>query len=514
MTVTRGVIITLCIALLGLVSVGAYGLWGLQQSQNRSQYVLDKTFPAIKTLTDARSALNNGRIANFLHASTYRAEQKAQIGQQIDDDDMVMDQALTGYRKTLVSSSTDRAMLVADQAAMSAYRSERMHMLEASANNDTAGAHKLLTTTLADKAASLDTALRAHIAYNNKLAAALNLETTEAFTGTTRTLVTAIVLGFLLVCSLALYLLRIIRTSQYGIERTLERTRELREAQAALMATARKAGMAEIANNVLHNVGNVLNSVNVSAGLMHSKMRDSKAQGLAKAVQLMNQHTADLGNFLTLDEKGKLLPGYLNKLVVALATEQQSVVDELGVLTKSIEHIKDIVATQQSYAGTVSIVETVQVADLLEDALHMNAGAMARHQVTVVKEFTDLPLLQLDKHRLLQILINLIGNAKQAMDCMPDGLHQITLRVDITDGADGDSLRICVEDNGEGIATENLSKLFVHGFTTREYGHGFGLHSCVLAAKEMGGTLTAHSEGPGLGALFTLTLPIELVEVT
>jgi two-component system NtrC family sensor kinase len=286
-------------------------------------------------------------------------------------------------------------------------------------------------------------------------------------------------------------------------------TRELHGAQSQLVTTARQAGMAEIANNVLHNVGNVLNSVNVSAGLVNSKMRVSKALGLAKAVELMNEHEADLGDFLTQDARGKLLPGYLNKLVAALTAERQSIVQELGSLTTSVDHIKDIVATQQSYAGAASVLEPVQVRELLEDALRMNAGALARHQVTVVREFADVPLLMLDKSRVLQILVNLIGNAKQAMDGVTDHAHQMTLRVGIADLTDGRSLRICVEDEGEGIAPENLARLFVHGFTTRKSGHGFGLHSSALAAKEMGGTLTAQSDGLGKGAAFTLDLPIQ-----
>jgi signal transduction histidine kinase len=221
----------------------------------------------------------------------------------------------------------------------------------------------------------------------------------------------------------------------------------------------------------------------------------------------MSEHSADLGDFLTRDEKGKLLPGYLNKAVAALVLEQQSVVEELGSLAKSVDHIKDIVVTQQSYAGAASVVEAVQIRDLLEDALRMNVGAMTRHRVTVVKEFEDVPLLLLDKSRVLQILVNLISNAKQAMDGVLDRAHRMTLRVDVAGLADERRLRIRVEDNGEGIPPENLPQLFVHGFTTRKDGHGFGLHGCALTAKEMGGTLTANSDGPGKGATFTLELP-------
>jgi len=296
-----------------------------------------------------------------------------------------------------------------------------------------------------------------------------------------------------------------------GLERrVLERTEQLEDMHKQLRDAARQAGMAEIANNVLHNVGNVLNSVNTSAGLVSGIMRDSKSLALTKAVQLMNDHIADLGDFLANDPKGKVLPGYLNKLSVAIAAEQQSVITELGSLTKSVDHINDIVATQQHYSGTASLLEPVQVGDLLEDALRINAGSLARHQVTVVKEFALLPLLLLDKHRMLQIMVNLISNAKQAMDCVRDRAPQLTLRADIAELADGRRLRIRVEDDGEGISRENMARLFSHGFTTRKNGHGFGLHSCALGAKEMGGTLMAHSDGVGKGAVFTLELPVNI----
>lgn len=290
-------------------------------------------------------------------------------------------------------------------------------------------------------------------------------------------------------------------------QRVQQRTHELQEAQAELVTTARQAGMAEIATNVLHNVGNVLNSVNVSAGLVSSQMRASKAQGLGKVVQLMNEHTGDLGDFLTRDQKGKMLPGYLSKLAEVVAAEQQGIIEELAQLSKSVDHIKDIVTTQQSYAGASSVFEQCQIADLLEDALRMSAGSLSRHQVAVVKEFADVPSLPLDKHRVLQILINLISNAKHAMDGVPERQHQITLRLH---SAQGPAVQIQVADNGEGIAPENLTRIFAHGFTTRKDGHGFGLHSCILAAREMGGSLTAHSEGLGQGATFTLELPIKL----
>ena len=290
-------------------------------------------------------------------------------------------------------------------------------------------------------------------------------------------------------------------------ERVQERTRELMEAERELVDAARMAGMAEIATNVLHNVGNVLNSVNISAELVTRKLRSSKTLGLTKAVNMMNEHAEDLGRFITLDEKGRLLPRYFNELVDSIAAEQRLLIDELAQLTKSIDHIKEIVTTQQTYAGAARLIEPLDVSDLFEDALRMNSGALSRHHVTVIKDYQDVPAIMGDKHRLLLILINLISNAKFAMSHISEHPREMTLGIRILDDT---KLCLSVKDRGEGISPENLARIFNHGFTTRKDGHGFGLHSCALAAVEMNGRLHVHSDGPGQGALFTLEIPLEL----
>ncbi|AZF26818.1 sensor histidine kinase [Pseudomonas sp. R2-60-08W] len=278
------------------------------------------------------------------------------------------------------------------------------------------------------------------------------------------------------------------------------------QVQSELHAKSRQAGMAEIATAVLHNVGNVLNSVNVSADLVSNQLRASKVHGLGKVAQLMNEHVNDLSDFLTQDPKGKMLPDYLLKLAQVVTAEQKGIVEELGQLTKGIDHIKTIVAAQQSYAVAVSVVETVSVTALIDDALRMSAGSLERQGVTVVKEIADVPLLTLDRHRVLLILVNLISNAKHALEGVADRSPCVTLDAALVDSS---GLRISVTDNGSGITPEHLARIFSHGFTTRKEGHGFGLHSCALAAQEMGGRLTVHSDGAGQGATFTLDIPLD-----
>lgn len=290
-----------------------------------------------------------------------------------------------------------------------------------------------------------------------------------------------------------------------GLERRVqERTRELQEAQAELMATARRAGMAQIAANVLHNVGNVLNSVNVSSELVRQRLQQSKAPGLARAVALLKEHAGDLGRFFTQDPKGRLLPGYLEQLAQALAAERQEVSDELGALARSVAHIRAVVDTQQDFAAAPALREPARLAELVDDALRMDATAFAQDGIVVDRHIGDLPPLPLDKVRLLLILVNLITNARQAMAANGARERRLKITARLLPGA---RLQLTVEDNGEGVVAANLTRIFTHGFTTRAGGHGFGLHSSALAATEMGGSLQVHSDGPGCGARFTLDLP-------
>jgi signal transduction histidine kinase len=207
-------------------------------------------------------------------------------------------------------------------------------------------------------------------------------------------------------------------------------TAELREAQSELVGAARRAGMAEIATSVLHNVGNVLNSINVAADVIHERLRTSKVPGLCQAMELMNQHCADLAQFLTRDERGKRLLGYLNKVTAALIAERQSVTNELGVMKQSIDHVKDIVSTQQLYAGPVTLLEPVRIEELVEAALRMSESSESGREVTVVKDLESMPALLLDKNLLLQVLVNLIVNAQQAFEGAPGRQHAITIRTE------------------------------------------------------------------------------------
>jgi signal transduction histidine kinase len=270
-----------------------------------------------------------------------------------------------------------------------------------------------------------------------------------------------------------------------------ERARaELAETQEHLILASRQAGMAEVATSVLHNVGNVLNSVNVSATLIAQRQRSLRLGYIGKAAALLQQPPSDLARYLSEDPKGKVLPAYLQELANSLEVEQRRTLEEIDCLIKNIEHIKVIVSMQQSHAKAGGVIEALSPTELLEDSLQILGPSFERRGIRLVRSYDDVPPVMVDRHKVLQILINLITNAKHALS---DGTVQKTLRLSVSAQA-SDCVRIVVADNGVGIAKENLSRIFSQGFTTRKDGHGFGLHSGANAARE-------------LGARFTLELP-------
>lgn len=284
---------------------------------------------------------------------------------------------------------------------------------------------------------------------------------------------------------------------------------EVEKIHGQLVDASRMAGQAEFASSVLHNVGNVLNSVNVSTGIVSDRIRSQKINNLARAVQLMQEHSADLGHFITADEKGRNLPAYLAYLAEHLGAEQTLLLSELKQLADNVDHIKQIVALQQSAAKVAGATESMAASELVEGALKMQAASYHNHGVVVERQYEEAPPVIVDRHKVLQILINLFQNARLACE---EGGQESKKVIVLIRPYGSDRVTIQISDNGVGIAPENMNRIFTHGFTTRKDGHGFGLHSAAQAAREMGGTLSARSRGPGTGAIFVLELPVSPLE--
>ena len=281
----------------------------------------------------------------------------------------------------------------------------------------------------------------------------------------------------------------------------------LREMHRTLLDVSRQAGMAEIATGVLHNVGNALNSVNVSATLVIDSLRASRIRGLTRVAQLLREHASDFPSFFLHEPQGQKLPAYILALSEQLLHEHDAVLREMSSLSEGVDHLKSIVTMQQRSARSAGTVEEVVVPQLIDEALRLQANSLERLGIRIERDYADVPSIVVDRHNLLQILINLLSNAQQALLAVEREDKRLSIRV--RPFPERGELLIEVADNGMGIAPENMPRMFTQGFTTKKSGHGFGLHISARAATKMKGQLSVSSPGPGQGATFTLRLPLK-----
>jgi NO-binding membrane sensor protein with MHYT domain len=271
--------------------------------------------------------------------------------------------------------------------------------------------------------------------------------------------------------------------------------------QMQLREASRQAGMAEVATGVLHSVGNVLNSLGISTSLLRDELRSSRVGNVKRVVDMLREQGPHLGGFLETDPRGRALPSYLEQLGEHLSAENAKLRTEAEAIASHVGHIGEIVAAQQTYARRGGLTEEVDVAELINHAISLNFTT--EKEVAVRRNFASVPRLMLDRHKLIQILGNLLSNARQALRDQPPGRKVLTVSVR---SIAPESIEIEVEDSGVGISTDVLPKLFTFGFTTKTDGHGFGLHASAILAQELGGELAGHSAGVGRGARFTLRL--------
>ena len=288
-------------------------------------------------------------------------------------------------------------------------------------------------------------------------------------------------------------------------QRVAERTRELVEAQRKLVDTAHRAGMAEIATNVLHNVGNALSSVNVSATMIFETLQRSSADKLLQVANLLLANSERLPEFMSSD-RGRIIPAYLKKLGLAQQEERSGVLAEFGSLQTNVRDIHEMLQLQQAHATAgAALVEKVHLQPLIENAIKVGLAVADSVPIEINRQLAEIAPRFIERYKVQQILVNLITNAVHAVREI--AAHPRVISVRLYEQREG---LVCIEvaDNGMGILAENMTRIFGHGFTTRKDGHGFGLHASANAAREMGGSLIAHSDGPGRGACFRLELPM------
>ena len=280
--------------------------------------------------------------------------------------------------------------------------------------------------------------------------------------------------------------------------------KKLAELNKQLLGIARQTGKAEIANSILHNVGNVLNSVNISASMLKEKLVRSKMFTLEEAAQLLENHKDDLPDFLSRDPKGIYFAELIKFLAKTWKNEFFKQLEELDSLSNKIEHMKHIIQHQQSFEAKASLIEEINIPILIQDAVNMSNIQKEQPELTVDIECVNPVKFSADKGKLLQILINILQNAKEALIESNVQKKRILIKSSVSENQ---NLIIEIADNGMGISPENLKRIFTFGFSTKVTGHGLGLHASAITAREMNGSLSVKSEGMGKGAVFTLELP-------
>ncbi len=282
----------------------------------------------------------------------------------------------------------------------------------------------------------------------------------------------------------------------------------LKQAQNELLEASRLAGIAEMATGILHNLGNALTTVNTTTTLALSRAQRSKVGSFVAAVRLLAEHQERLAEFLSQDERGKKLPSFLQQLAERLTHERDGLVRDLQSLQVNVDHIKQLVAAQQDLARPGGVVETVPAIDLLEGALRISESSLVAANIAVNRDFKTTPMVSVERHKVLQIVGNLIKNAKDSLEASDVVEKRIVVTVAMSAGQ---SVEVSISDNGVGIPPDGITRIFAAGYTTKKNGHGFGLHSSALLAKELGGSLRAQSDGVGTGATFILELPVAAV---
>jgi PAS domain S-box-containing protein len=301
------------------------------------------------------------------------------------------------------------------------------------------------------------------------------------------------------------YKICVLRDITIALQHQLALQREI-DLQKQLVTSAREAGMMQVATSVLHNVGNVLNSVNIGLTKLKESLYFSEEGKLTKLASMIKSHKENLTFFLTEDPKGKYLLDYIVTLDEFWKNERKSSDFEIEAISKKIEHIKSIINIQQSSSRMTNMNESINLKLILDNLLLVYQKDLQKYNIALLFDYTPIPNILTDRSKLLQILENLIRNA---IDALLTVKTQRNLRIRINLLENG-FVQLIVEDSGCGIDSSNLLKIFSFGFTTKMDGHGFGLHSSALFAKEMGGELVAQSDGIGKGARFILTLPAKI----
>jgi len=282
------------------------------------------------------------------------------------------------------------------------------------------------------------------------------------------------------------------------------RTRELKASHAELLQVAHQAGMADIAAGVLHNVGNIFNSMSVATQAMKRDLSQSKLSRLRDTAKLLNENKTNLAEFLTTDEKGQHLPEYIEMLSGILDKEMEKITLNLNTLLDNGLLVREVIHNQLSFARLSTFEEESDIRQLVDKVLILQKPPMDKMHIVIEKNYGDIPHVQIQKNKFVHVITNLLKNAREAMEGTPDSKRKILVRIHRNSD---ETVVVSVSDSGPGLSMESRQKIFTLGYSTKKDGHGIGLHVSSNYMQEMGGAISVSNDDTCSGTKFTLTLP-------
>ncbi|MBW2705028.1 MAG: HAMP domain-containing protein [Deltaproteobacteria bacterium] len=283
-----------------------------------------------------------------------------------------------------------------------------------------------------------------------------------------------------------------------------ERTRELEEAQEEIVGKAMEAARAQLAAMVLHNIGNAMTPINVQIEGMKAGQSEAVVQYLEKCYHDLKANIADLNTYVNADPRGQEIFRYMGELIAAVRAERNRSGDALEKMDRAISYVSEILIMQQAYAASEQeFKQRVDLHALIDDAIQIQMGSLERKGIVVEQKLDDhLPMVLLDKNRLMQVIINLIKNSSEAFERLEPDNRKKTIRIKTFAGNGHVGFEIA--DNGIGIDQENIDHIFDFG-KSYQRSSGIGLYYCKMFVEDNGGTLDVSSPASGQGITVRVT---------
>lgn len=284
-------------------------------------------------------------------------------------------------------------------------------------------------------------------------------------------------------------------------------TRE-KQAQKIAEENAQQQGRIEMANNMLHDIGNALTGI--SSCMLGPQLEKNWAEikVLRQLGELFASCQKELNNLLG-EEKAKVLSGLIEALTTALQKRNAGHLEFCKKISNAVGHISAVLDLQRYYLKEKNpLLATVfDVKKIVEDALVILSSSLRKRNIRVTIN-TDGQKANIagDQTRLMRLFLNVIKNIGEAFDELDPSVER-KLEINLASDPEKKEVVITLSDNGIGFSPEVGEKLFTRGFTTKRSGSGIGLHESRSIIESHGGTITMESKGMGAGTFTIIKLP-------